>query len=74
MSRSLPNDLHLKFNRMAVIPLQLKREAMPSEEAQSAPEAQSQILISHMSACGHVVILTYGRAGIPSRQLAGVTT
>ncbi len=29
MSRSLPNALHLLFNRLAAIPLQLKREAMP---------------------------------------------
>lgn len=32
MPRSLPNDLHLIFNRLAAIPLQLKREAMPPKK------------------------------------------
>lgn len=32
MSRSLPNDLHVIFNRLAAIPLQLKREAMPPKK------------------------------------------
>jgi hypothetical protein len=32
MPRPLPNALTLKFNRLALIPLQLKREAMPPKK------------------------------------------
>ena len=32
MPWSLPNALHLLFNRLALIPLQLKREPMPPKK------------------------------------------
>ena len=35
MPRPLPNALTLKFNRLALIPLQLKREAMPPKKRAS---------------------------------------
>jgi len=43
MPRALPNAMHLKFNRLGAIPLQLKRQAMPARKRR-APRRRRKFL------------------------------